>query len=58
MSRIHDAAHTGHSAAADACASGPPGYPPDAAHWLREVVGAGPGRVVLDPGAGTGAFTP
>lgn len=37
---------------------GRPGYPPEAVAWLRDVVGVGPGRKVLDVGAGTGKFIP
>jgi SAM-dependent methyltransferase len=55
---IHDTASTGFAAGAGAYVTGRPDYPPEAGQWLREVIGLGPGKTVLDLGAGTGKFTP
>lgn len=38
--------------------AGRPGYPPEAAAWLREALNVGPGRTTLEVGAGTGKFLP
>ena len=57
-STIHHAASKGYVGAADAYVRGRPDYPPELAGWLREDLGLGPGRTVLDLGAGTGKFTP
>lgn len=38
--------------------AGRPGYPPETLLWLREVLGVGAGRQVLEIGAGTGKFMP
>ena len=38
--------------------SGRPGYPPDALDWLCEDLRAGPGRTIVEVGAGTGKFIP
>ncbi|MEN5081257.1 class I SAM-dependent methyltransferase [Bosea sp. TWI1241] len=35
-----------------------PDYPPALGTWLRDTIGLGPGRRVLDLGAGTGKFAP
>lgn len=48
----------GYKTGAAAYVSGRPGYPPEALEWLRDIVGAGPGRKVLELGAGTGKFMP
>jgi ubiquinone/menaquinone biosynthesis C-methylase UbiE len=53
---IHDAAAAGFAVGAGAYVTGRPDYPPEAAQWLREVLGLGPGKTVLDLGAGTGKF--
>ena len=53
---IHHAAATGFSSASDTYASGRPDYPAELDGWLKEVVGLGPDRTVLDLGAGTGKF--
>lgn len=34
------------------------GYPPEAETWLHDVLGLGPGRKILEVGAGTGKFIP
>jgi len=44
----------GYKTGATAYVSGRPGYPPEALDWLRDVVRVGPGRNVLELGAGTG----
>ena len=44
-------------AAADAYERGRPSYPPDAVASIVEFLGLGPGRRVLDLGAGTGKLT-
>lgn len=54
---IHHKSQGYHSAAA-AYVAGRPGYPPEAATWLHEVLGLGPGRKALEVGAGTGKFVP
>jgi SAM-dependent methyltransferase len=55
---IHRSAAGGFSQAADTYARGRPDYPPEVAGWLRGDLGLGPGRTVVDLGAGTGKFTP
>ena len=54
---IHEAASRGFARAADAYERGRPGYPPAAVEHLRDVLGIGPGRIVLDLAAGTGKLT-
>ncbi len=54
---IHDEARRGFQAGADAYERGRPGYPGDAIEWLRAELDLGPGRTVLDVGAGTGKLT-
>lgn len=54
---IHRAAAEGFSRDAGLYARGRPEYPPQADVWLRETLGLGPGRAVLEVGAGTGKFT-
>lgn len=57
MSDLHPAAATGFSAGADTYAKGRPDYPAALTGWLREALRLGPGRSVVDLGAGTGKFT-
>jgi SAM-dependent methyltransferase len=54
---VHRAAAEGYTTTADAYVRGRPGYPPEVAGWLRDTLDLGPGRTVLDLGAGTGKFT-
>jgi SAM-dependent methyltransferase len=54
---IHDAAARGFECAVDRYVSGRPGYPGDAVAYLVRELGIGPGRDVLEIGAGTGKFT-
>lgn len=57
MREIHPTAAAGFSAAADVYERGRPGYPEEAVAWLADRLGIGPGRDVLDLGAGTGKLT-
>jgi SAM-dependent methyltransferase len=54
---VHRAAAEGFSNAADSYGKGRPDYPPALDSWLAEELGVGPGRTVVDVGAGTGKFT-
>lgn len=54
---IHHQSKGYHSGATD-YAAGRPGYPREAAMWLREVLRLGPDRKALEVGAGTGKFIP
>jgi SAM-dependent methyltransferase len=54
---IHSAAAAGFQAVAGAYARGRPDYPPELDRWIRDALRIGPGRHVLDLGAGTGKFT-
>jgi SAM-dependent methyltransferase len=55
--RIHEAAARGFEAAVDRYERGRPSYPDDAVALLVDRLGIGPGRDVLELGAGTGKFT-
>lgn len=57
MTSVHVSASTGYRAAADTYARGRPDYPMALDAWLRDALHLGPGRTVLDLGAGTGKFT-
>lgn len=58
MSTVHPAAATGFSHASATYARGRPDYPPALDDWLRSALGLGPGKTVVDLGAGTGKFVP
>jgi ubiquinone/menaquinone biosynthesis C-methylase UbiE len=58
LPKVHHAAAQGFSTAAESYVQGRPDYPAETVAWLREVVGLGPGKTVLDLGAGTGKFIP
>lgn len=55
---IHDSAAKGFAAAAATYVRGRPDYPPETLSWLREGLGLGPDKTVLEVGAGTGKFIP
>lgn len=57
MTSVHVSASTGYQTAADTYARGRPDYPTALDAWLRDTLRLGPGRTVLDLGAGTGKFT-
>lgn len=54
---INEIAARGFSSAADVYERARPGYAPEATAWLCERLRIGPGRTVLDLGAGTGKLT-
>jgi ubiquinone/menaquinone biosynthesis C-methylase UbiE len=54
---IHETAAQGFARAADSYERGRPEYPLDAVHRLVSWLDLGPGKLVLEPGAGTGKFT-
>ncbi|HTV01171.1 MAG TPA: class I SAM-dependent methyltransferase [Luteitalea sp.] len=54
---VHHSAKSGYTAGAEVYAAGRPDYPVEVTTWLRDVVGVGDGRTVVEIGAGTGAFT-
>ena len=58
MAAIHSTALAGFGAAADIYAKARPDYPAALDGWLREKLKLGPGKSVLDLGAGTGKFIP
>ena len=57
MTDVHPIATGGYSRSADSYVRGRPDYPPASLDWLRDDVGLGPGKAVLELGAGTGKFT-
>jgi SAM-dependent methyltransferase len=54
---LHDAARRGFGRDPDAYERGRPEYPQAAVRWLVAQLGLGPGRLVIDVGAGTGKLT-
>lgn len=58
MADVHKAAQVGFTRVAGTYVSGRPDYPAALDRWLVELLGLGPGSVVVDLGAGTGKFTP
>jgi SAM-dependent methyltransferase len=54
---IHDQAQRGFQAGAAAYERGRPSYPSGAIEWLSSELRLGPGRTVVDVGAGTGKLT-
>ena len=54
---VHDAARRGFERQAEAYERGRPAYPARATTWLSAELGLGPGRTVVDVGAGTGKLT-
>ena len=57
MSRIDPVAAAGFASAADVYERARPSYPAEAVAWIAERTGLGPGRTVVDVGAGTGKLT-
>jgi SAM-dependent methyltransferase len=57
MSDLHPIAVEGFGHDARIYARGRPGFPPESLDWLRQDLGLGPGKVVVELGAGTGKFT-
>ncbi len=57
MTAIHHAAAQGFASQADTYARGRPDYPAELDIWLRNTLGLGPGKTIVDLGAGTGKFT-
>jgi SAM-dependent methyltransferase len=57
VSDVHSAAQGGYAAEAGRYAKGRPEYPAALKGWLTGELSLGPGRKVLDLGAGTGKFT-
>ncbi|MGN6461140.1 MAG: class I SAM-dependent methyltransferase [Pseudolabrys sp.] len=54
---IHHSAAEGYSAQAERYVRGRPDYPDAVSGWLRDRLGLGAGKTVVDLGAGTGKFT-
>jgi SAM-dependent methyltransferase len=54
---VDERAVVGFGRAAEAYERGRPGYPADAVAWVAEKLGLGPGRTVVDLGAGTGKLS-
>jgi len=57
MNDVHRTAAEGFARGADTYVRGRPDFPPIAMDWLREDLALGPGKTVIDLGAGTGKFT-
>ncbi len=57
MTQVHQSAQSGYSKASETYASGRPGYPAMIDGWLQDTLFVGPGKRVVDLGAGTGKFT-
>ncbi|MFL5954230.1 MAG: class I SAM-dependent methyltransferase [Gaiellaceae bacterium] len=57
MTRLHPSAAVGFANAADIYERARPSYPQEAVDWLVAETGLGPGRTVIDLGAGTGKLT-
>jgi tRNA A58 N-methylase Trm61 len=54
---MHPAASAGFARAAAAYERGRPSYPAAAVGWIASRLGLGPGKLVVDLGAGTGKLT-
>jgi SAM-dependent methyltransferase len=54
---LHPVAARGFADSVEAYRKSRPSYPPDAVAWIIDALGIGPGRTVVDVGAGTGKFT-
>jgi ubiquinone/menaquinone biosynthesis C-methylase UbiE len=57
LNRVHPVAAAGFASAADVYERARPSYPVEAVAWAAERAGLGPGRTVVDVGAGTGKLT-
>jgi SAM-dependent methyltransferase len=57
LSRVHPSAAVGFANAADVYERARPSYPQEAVDWLVAETGLGPGKTVVDLGAGTGKLT-
>jgi SAM-dependent methyltransferase len=57
LTRLHPVAAAGFASAADVYERARPSYPQEAVDWLIAQTGLGPGRTVVDLGAGTGKLT-
>jgi SAM-dependent methyltransferase len=57
LSRVHPSAAVGFANAADVYERARPSYPQEAVDWLVAQTGLGPGKAVVDLGAGTGKLT-
>jgi SAM-dependent methyltransferase len=57
LSRVHPSAAAGFARAADVYERARPSYPQEAIDWLVAQTGLGPGKTVVDLGAGTGKLT-